>query len=111
LTLIQIDRHSTQLEDLDVEGILTFAERVLPKASDLWVHASLDQRRRLQQLFFPDGVPFDGKRFSRTAVNAAAFSYLRPIQQGHENLVAQIFTSWNPLTSWIRQIGHYKAAA
>jgi hypothetical protein len=37
LTLVQIDRHSTQLEELDVEGILAFAERVLPKASDLWV--------------------------------------------------------------------------
>jgi hypothetical protein len=26
-------------------------------------------------------------------------------------LVAQIFTSWNPLTGWIRKIGEYKAAA
>jgi site-specific DNA recombinase len=97
LTLVQIDRHSTQLEDLDVEGILAFAERVLPKASELWVHASLDQRQRLQQLFFPEGVPFDGKRFSRTAVNAAAFRYLRPIPQGNENLVD--LTGIEPVTS------------
>jgi len=52
LTLVQIDRHSTELEDLDVEGVLAFAEWVLPRASDLWVHASLDQRQRLKQLFF-----------------------------------------------------------
>ena len=51
-----------------------------PEASELWVHASLDQR--LQQPVFPEGVPFDGECFSRTAVNAAAFSYLRPIPQG-----------------------------
>ena len=51
LTLVQIDRHSTQLEELDVEGVLAFAERVLPKASDLWVHASLDQRQRLHRYF------------------------------------------------------------
>lgn len=63
LTLVQIDRHSTQLEALDVEGILAFVERVLPRAADLWVRASLDQRQRLQRLFFPEGVPFDGKRF------------------------------------------------
>ena len=25
-----------------------------------WVHAPVDQRQRLQQLFFPEGVPFDG---------------------------------------------------
>ena len=84
LTLVQIDRHSTQLEALDVEGILAFAERVLPKASELWVHASLDQRQRLQQLFFPERVPFDGKRFSRTAVTAPAFSYLRTIEDKNE---------------------------
>jgi hypothetical protein len=44
-----------------VEGILAFAERVLPRAADLWVQASLDQRQRFQQLFFPDGIAFDGK--------------------------------------------------
>ena len=36
LTLAQIDRHAGELEELDVEGILAFAERV-PSASDLWV--------------------------------------------------------------------------
>jgi hypothetical protein len=40
LTLARIDRHSGQLDELDVEGILAFAERVLPRAADLWVQAS-----------------------------------------------------------------------
>jgi hypothetical protein len=26
-------------------------------------------------------------------------------------IVAQIFTSWNPLTSWLGQIEHYRKAA
>jgi hypothetical protein len=55
LTLTQIDRHASEVEELDMEGILGFAERVLPNASTLWVQASLDQKQRLQQLFFPDG--------------------------------------------------------
>ena len=50
-----------------VEGILAFAERILPRASDLWVQASLDYKQRLQQLFFPEGIAFDGNRFNRTA--------------------------------------------
>lgn len=29
-----------------------FAERILPRASDLWVQASLEQRQCLQKLFF-----------------------------------------------------------
>src|SRR6185436_15928989 len=49
LTLAQMDRHSRELEEMDVEGILAFAERVLPRAADLWVQASLEQRQRFQQ--------------------------------------------------------------
>ena len=52
LTLVQIDRHASELEEMDVEGILAFAERVLPSASNLWVQSSLNQKQRLQQLFF-----------------------------------------------------------
>jgi SAM-dependent methyltransferase len=49
--------------------------------------------------------------FARTAVTASAFGYLREIGTGHEDLVAQIFTSWNPMTSWLEQIEHYRKAA
>jgi hypothetical protein len=49
-----------------VEGILAFAERILPRAADLWV----------QQLFFPEGIAFDGNRFNRTAATAPLFNYL-----------------------------------
>jgi site-specific DNA recombinase len=97
LTLARIDRHSGQLDELDVEGILAFAERVLPRAADLWVQASLEQRQRFQQLFFPQGISFDGNRFVRTAVTAPAFSYLREIETGKEGLVD--LTGIEPVTS------------
>jgi site-specific DNA recombinase len=97
LTLVQIDRHGSHLEELDVEGIMAFAERVLPRAADLWVQSSLDQRQRLQQLFFPEGVRFDGKRFDRTAVTSSAFKYLRPVEGLNESLVDQ--TGIEPVTS------------
>jgi hypothetical protein len=97
LTLARIDRHSGQLDELDVEGILSFAERVLPRASDLWVQASLEQRQRFQQLFFPDGIAFDGKGFVGTRVTAPAFSYLRAIEGGNERVVD--LTGIEPVTS------------
>jgi hypothetical protein len=40
------------------------------------VQASFNQKQRLQQLFFGDGVAFDGKQFIRTAITANAFKYL-----------------------------------
>ena len=84
-----IARRTTFLDywKLDVEAILAFAERVLPRASDLWAQASLDQRQRLQQLFFPDGIAFDEMRFVRTGVNSPAFNYLTTIEPSKTNLV------------------------
>ena len=88
LTLARIDRHSGQLEELDVE---------VPRAADLWVQASLDQRQRFQQLFFPNGIAFDGNRFVGTGATAPAFSYLREIRTENEGLVDQ--TGIEPVTS------------
>ena len=97
LTLLNIDRHADQVEDLDVEGILAFAERILPRASDLWIQASLEQRQRFQRLFFPEGISVDGNGFVGTAVTALAFSCLQPVADGKERLVDQ--TGIEPVTS------------
>ena len=75
-TLAQTDHHAEAVDELDVQGILALAERVLPRASDLWVQASLDYKQRLQQLFFPEGIAYDGIRFNRTAVTAPLLNYL-----------------------------------
>ena len=97
LTMLNIDRHVDQVEELDVEGILAFAERILPRASELWIQASLEQRQRFQHLFFPEGITFDGNGFVGTAVTASAFSYLRPIEIEKERVVDQ--TGIEPVTS------------
>ena len=97
LTLARIAKHSTELDELDVEGILAFAERVLPRAADLWVQAPLDQRQRFQQLFFPEGLTFDGRRFVGTAATAPAFSYLREIRPAGDGMVD--LTGIEPVTS------------
>ena len=88
LTLAKIDHQADAIDELDVEGILAFAERILPRASELWVQASLDHKQRLQQLFFPEGVAYDGKRFSRTAVTAQLFRYLAPAERAEEGLAS-----------------------
>ena len=90
LTPAKIDRHTEAVDELDVEGILAFAERILPRASDLWVQASLEYKQRLQQLFFPDGVAFDGNRFNRTAVTAPLFKYLAPSESADEKMVSRV---------------------
>ena len=97
LTLVQMDRHASELEEMDVEGILAFAERVLPSASNLWVQSSLNQKQRLQQLFFPDGIRFDGKTLVGTGLTLPVFNYLSPISDEKKELVDQ--TGIEPVTS------------
>jgi site-specific DNA recombinase len=97
LTLAQMDRHSSELEEMDVEGILAFAERVLPSASNLWVQSSLAQKQRLQQVFFPNGVRFDGKKLVGTGTTLPVFNYLNPISGEKKDLVDQ--TGVEPVTS------------
>ncbi len=97
LTLLRIDRHAAEIDELDVEGILAFAERVLPRAADLWVQASLDQRQRFQQLFFPEGISFDGNGFVGTAATATGVQLLAADREGKERMVDQ--TGIEPVTS------------
>jgi hypothetical protein len=75
------------------------------------VQASLDQRQWFQQLFFPEGISFDGNGFVRTAVTAPAFSYLRPIEAGNEGLVDQNSVSWNRIEAWLTSLNRLREAA
>lgn len=44
------------------------------------------------QLFFADGIAFDGKQFVRTGVTANAFKYLNPVEPA-ENKLASVVTT------------------
>jgi hypothetical protein len=94
-----------------VEGILAFAERVLPRAADLWVQAPLEQRQRFQQLFFQEGMAFDDQRFVGTTATAPAFSYLREIRASGDRLVDLTCKSWNPVLGWLRRVAELRRAA
>jgi len=53
----------TELESIELERVLDFAERIILRPDRLWVESSLDQRQRLQKTLFPNGIEFDGEEF------------------------------------------------
>jgi hypothetical protein len=87
LALVEIQRNEAQLERLDVEGVLAFAEYVLTRAAALWSNASLEDRRALQRAIFPDRISWTTEGFG-TAVTSAAFSYLRGMSDDPEGLAS-----------------------
>ena len=89
MSTVPQDGYPEAVDEPDVQGILAFAERILPRASDLRVQASLDYKQRLQQLFFPEGIAFDGNRFNRTVATAPLFKYLAPSESADERVVSR----------------------
>jgi len=75
-----------QLEELDVERPMAFAERILPRAADLWVQSSLDHKQRL---------------------TAPLFSYLRDETWVGNDLVSPL--GIEPRTNRLRVFGRAKS--
>ena len=48
LAVAELERSDFRSDELDVEGLLTFAEHVLENLSPLWINAGIGDRRILQ---------------------------------------------------------------
>jgi len=60
------------------------------------VQSSFAQKQRLQHVFFPDGIRFDGKKLVGTGTTLPVFNYLSPVSDGKRDLVDQ--TGIEPIT-------------
>jgi DNA invertase Pin-like site-specific DNA recombinase len=71
IALAEIDLGDARHEELDVEGLLTNAAR-------LWIEATAEQKPRLQQALFPQGLRLKDKMIG-TAATCIAFTQLRAL--------------------------------
>ncbi len=86
LALAEIDLQDARIEEVDIDGVLSFSEHVVGDAARLWIESNPDQKQRLQSVFFPQGLPFDGESF-RTTPMCLAFKQFEETTSG-ENGVA-----------------------
>ena len=87
VALVSMELQDAKLEEIDVEGILGFAEFAVTNAARLWTEASLEQKQRLQRVLFPLAVRLkDGK--VGTSVTCFAFMQIQPIQPLKEGLAS-----------------------
>jgi len=75
LALAEIELNDAVLDQLDIDGVLAFAEHVVTNAARLWIELDLVQKQRLQQTLFPEGLRFVGEKFG-TAATCLAFKKL-----------------------------------
>ena len=61
IAIAEIEQQDARLDEIDVDGILGFAEHVLGNAARLWFEATPEQKQRLQRLV-PRGTALPGRR-------------------------------------------------
>ena len=87
LTLAEMELRDAQSEEIEIEAVLDFAQMVLLNASNLWKSAPAEQKQRLQQVLFPEGVTYSHKNY-RTGVTCLLFSGINIATAQREGLVA-----------------------
>jgi DNA invertase Pin-like site-specific DNA recombinase len=76
-----------QEDELDVEGVLDYAEYALRNAARLWEGFKAEQRVAFQHLLFPNGLPFDGEKFGTTEISPV-FKMLEPATRAGSGLAS-----------------------
>jgi site-specific DNA recombinase len=76
--LAEMARNDARIDELDIEGVLAFAEHLLLNVAPMWSEASLDQKQRLQRTLFPKGVTYGSDGFG-TAETSLVFTMLDEI--------------------------------
>jgi hypothetical protein len=71
--------------------MLAFAEHALTHAARLWEHAPADHKRRLQAVYFPDGIEWGEPGRILTAATASAFKELRALAGSKSRLASTGF--------------------
>ena len=64
--LLRMQRNESEVEEYDLDATLAFAESVAINAKSLWKHLEINERRRFQDVLFPEGLTFDGESYSNT---------------------------------------------
>ena len=76
-----------QQDEIEIEDLLDFAENLLTNAAAAWNQSGLEQRQRLQQVLFPQGVTYSDGSY-RTVATSPMFNLLEENIEPEEQLVA-----------------------
>ncbi len=93
---VRSDLANAEFEQIDLEGVLRFAERIIGNPARLWLESTLDQRQRLQRTLFPDGIEYDGEEFG-TASTPLFFCLLASVTDADYHLASP--TGFEPVLS------------
>ena len=84
---LEMKINDARQDEIDIEELLDFAETLLLNAAGAWNQSGLEQRQRLQQVLFPQGVTYTNGVY-RTAVTSHMFNMIEATAEENRDLVA-----------------------
>ena len=100
ITVAKVETYDNEIDDLDVETVLEFAESVVVNARRMWSEFNLKQRRKLQKVLFPEGLAWSGEAF-QTPTTCLFFKDLKEPALEVERMVARTGFEPGRLAGWI----------
>jgi site-specific DNA recombinase len=88
IAFASIALHDASIEEMEIDTLLTFAERVLSDTTQLWLESGAEQRQSLQRIVFPDGVTYSHETGFGTPVTGLLFMGLEAINSDTSSLVS-----------------------
>lgn len=104
LDKVNYDLRTLQDRIVDLDVLLDYALDVLEDASKLWLNADVEQRYKIQETLFPDGLGYSPDEGFRNPVNSRAFSICDLLNAPESQVVPLLISIWNPFIEWMRQI-------
>ncbi len=77
---VRSEQLAVQIDNVDVEGVLDFAERLIVDGRRMWESASPEQRQRFQKALFPAGLTYSSQNGFGTAETPWFFQWLTAVQ-------------------------------
>jgi hypothetical protein len=88
IAFANIALHDASIEEMEIDTLLAFAERVLSDTSRLWLESDAEQRQSLQGIVFPDGLVYSHEAGFGTPVTGLLFMGLEAISSDSSSLVS-----------------------
>jgi site-specific DNA recombinase len=103
IAVAQLELSDARDDEIEIEEVLSFAERILTNAADLWHAAGLDDRQRFQAALFPKGLDFDGREFG-TVETCLAFGHFGQSTPEKSALVSPRIEILNTAGPWLAEL-------
>lgn len=107
LALARCRLSEAQIEEVDAEGILGFAEHLATHAERLWLEFDAEQKRRFQRFAFPAGLRFEAGGFLNPQPSLL-FQGLPAVEVAKEGNGRPEWTGFEPLP-FLRHLGKLRA--